>query len=314
MPWDVKQSDQCPADKPWAVIKKADGSIEGCHPTEDAAKQQQAALYANEPAARSDEREDEPVEARSEDRFETDKPELRSVPFTDLETSADGGTFEGYAAVFDREADLGDFTESIQRGAFRKALSASGNVPMLYDHNPTMPVLATTRAGTLQLEEDAKGLRVKATVANHFMGEAVRELVKTGDISGMSFGFVAGKGNSRVDTSRHKLHRELLGFKRLLDVSPTWDPAYEGTDAVFRSLRALQVAESVEQAQQVLSGAHQQLEDGEPAPEVDADDAVDVRSGVASPRLVAARNRLRLMAIQIPKEFRDEKGRHSPSP
>lgn len=197
--------------------------------------------------------------------FDQERVEARSVAFTDVDTSTDGSTFTGYAAVFDHEADLGEFTESINRGAFRKALAQSDNVPMLYDHNPMLPVLATTGGGTLKLSEDTKGLRVEANVANHYMGEAVRELVKRGDIRGMSFGFVAGAGNSRVEQRATKPHRSLLGFKRLLDVSPTWDPAYNGTSAELRSLRALQMAEDIDQAQQLLEGETPQLEDGAPA-------------------------------------------------
>lgn len=168
--------------------------------------------------------------------------EARSVAFTDVDTADDGATFTGYAAVFDHEADLGDFTESISRGAFRKAIAASGNIPMLYDHNPALPVLATTGGGTLKLKEDGRGLRVEANVAKHYMGEAVRELVKRGDIRGMSFGFIAGAGNSKVEQRDGRPHRTLSGFQRLLDVSPTWDPAYTATSAELRSLRALQGA------------------------------------------------------------------------
>lgn len=178
--------------------------------------------------------------------FDHDRVEARSVAFTDIDASNDGGTFTGYAAVFDHEADLGDFTESISRGAFRKALAGGGNVPMLYDHNMGLPVLATTGAGTLKLKEDGKGLRVEANVARHFIGDAVREMVSRGDIRGMSFGFVAGRGNSKVEQRGGKPHRNLTGFKRLLDISPTWDPAYTSTSAELRSLRALEVAEELE--------------------------------------------------------------------
>lgn len=48
MPWHVAKSDQCPALKPWAVIKNSDGTIAGCHETESKAEDQVAALYANE--------------------------------------------------------------------------------------------------------------------------------------------------------------------------------------------------------------------------------------------------------------------------
>jgi HK97 family phage prohead protease len=197
-----------------------------------------------------------------EQQLATDRVEARSVAFTDVDTSKDGWSFEGLAAVYDQETDLGQYTESMARGSYRKVLSRGDNVPMLHDHNVMLPVLATTGGGTLKLADDAKGLRVKADIAKHFVGEAVRELVSRGDIRGMSVGFIAGSGNSRVESRGGKLHRTLTDFKRLLDVSPTWEPAYAGTSAELRSLRALQMAEDVDQAQQLLTGAVPQLEDG----------------------------------------------------
>jgi HK97 family phage prohead protease len=199
-----------------------------------------------------------------EQQFSQDRVEARSVPFTDVDTSNDGWTFEGLAAVYDQEADLGDFTESMARGSFRKSLARGENVPMLMEHNVDLPVLATTLGGTLSLSDDAKGLRVKANIAQHYVGEAVRELVKRGDIRGMSPGFIAGRGNSKIEHRGSKVHRTIVGFKKILDVSPTWEPAYTGTMAEMRSLRALQIAEDIEQVQQVLSGAAPQLENGAP--------------------------------------------------
>jgi len=48
MPWHVGTSDTCPSSKPHAVIKDSDGTVEGCHATEEQAKAQVAALYASE--------------------------------------------------------------------------------------------------------------------------------------------------------------------------------------------------------------------------------------------------------------------------
>jgi hypothetical protein len=49
MPWNVEQSDRCPADKPWAVIGGASGDhLAGCHPSKEKARAQQEALYAGE--------------------------------------------------------------------------------------------------------------------------------------------------------------------------------------------------------------------------------------------------------------------------
>jgi phage head maturation protease len=52
MPYHVDETSQCPASKPFGVIKDADGSVDGrCHATREAAERQMAALYAAEPQA-----------------------------------------------------------------------------------------------------------------------------------------------------------------------------------------------------------------------------------------------------------------------
>jgi HK97 family phage prohead protease len=187
-----------------------------------------------------------------EDRFDLERPESRSAEFTDMEVGRDGWSFEGLLSVYDSTADLGDWTESFARGAYRKVLASGDNVPMLYHHNETLPVLATTKGGTLTLKDDAKGLRVKADLAQHYVGEAVRELVKRGDITGMSPGFVAGKGNSKLEKRNGRVHRTIVGLKKLLDVSPTWLPAYTGTTAELRSLRMAERTDALSAVRDVI--------------------------------------------------------------
>jgi HK97 family phage prohead protease len=50
MPWHIGTHESC---KGFAVIKDSDGTVAGCHDSEDAAKKQLAALYASEPEARA---------------------------------------------------------------------------------------------------------------------------------------------------------------------------------------------------------------------------------------------------------------------
>ena len=44
----VENSVRCPASKPHAVVKDADGTVMGCHETVEAAGRQIAALHASE--------------------------------------------------------------------------------------------------------------------------------------------------------------------------------------------------------------------------------------------------------------------------
>jgi len=53
MPWTVEQSAECPDSRPWAVVKDADGSIEGCHATEADANAQLVALNIAEAEGRA---------------------------------------------------------------------------------------------------------------------------------------------------------------------------------------------------------------------------------------------------------------------
>ena len=235
------------------------------------------------------------------------RAELRSVAFTDLEAADDGSRFSGYAAVFDSEADLGSFTESISRGAFRKVLAESRNVPMLWNHNPDYS-LATTKAGTLKLSEDSKGLRVEADLGSDFISDFVRERVRRGEVEGMSYGFVAGPGNQKIEQRGAKLHRVLLGFTRLLDVSPTWDPAYADTSAELRA-----AVSAAGWPQEILEGEGPQLEEAVADPQdPDAEEARDSGSDeVATPNLAAVRWRLSLINIEEGGHKHYEARRHT---
>ena len=53
MPWHIEKSAECPASRPWAVVKDDDGSIEGCHQSEAAAEQQLTALNIAEAEGRA---------------------------------------------------------------------------------------------------------------------------------------------------------------------------------------------------------------------------------------------------------------------
>ena len=83
--------------------------------------------------------------------------QLRSIP-QQFCTREDGDELiiEGYFAVFDSPYTLwDDATEIVKPGAFAGCLS--GDIRALIDHD-TRLVLGRTKAGTLELREDARGL------------------------------------------------------------------------------------------------------------------------------------------------------------
>ena len=107
---------------------------------------------------------------------------------------------------------------------------------MYLNHDSNM-LLGTTRAGTLRLEEDSKGLLVDADLPPTTVGRDVSILMQRGDVDSMSFGFSVPRGGDKYSDDGST--RELKEV-RLYEVSVvTGFPAYEATSASVRSLDAL---------------------------------------------------------------------------
>lgn len=238
-------------------------------------------------------------------------PNQRSATFTDLEMvqKADEYIFDGLAAVYDTETDLGEFTEEVRRGAHRRVLASGINVPFLHEHDPNF-LLGTTQSGRVRLLEEARGLRCLANIVKTDLSERVKTLVDSGDVTGMSQGFVVGRGNAVVEYRSGKAHRVIKNFKRLLDVCTTWDPAYASAEAQFRSLTLAQT-DPAQSLQQLLTGVYPQLEDGATDELSGTAEAVEVdgepASGVSSTPLLAARKRrLELLTLTLERGELDE--------
>jgi hypothetical protein len=151
------------------------------------------------------------------------------------EMSGDKLKLTGYAAVFNsRSEDLGGFTEVIAPGAFRKSLQSRNDIKLLWNHDTSNP-LASTRAGTLRLIEDAKGLRVEADLAPTTLGKDISILVQRGDVSAFSFGF-----NVIKDSWSNSGTERTLEAVRLFEASLVSFPAYSATSGTA-TVRALDV-------------------------------------------------------------------------
>lgn len=146
----------------------------------------------------------------------------------ELREESDGMHLEGYAAVFNsRSENLGGFTEVIQPGAFRGSLRSRNDIKFLWNHD-TGSVLGSTRAGTLKLTEDDRGLKVSAILPNTTLGRDIKELVSRGDVTGFSFGFsMPGKGGDSWNTDGTE---RTLKAVRLHEVSLVSFPAYPATN------------------------------------------------------------------------------------
>lgn len=166
--------------------------------------------------------------------------------------SGEGMTFHGYAAVFDRwSEDLGGFRERIAPGAFKRSLASKRNIRMFLNHNADV-VLASTKAGTLRLDEDERGLKVEADLPDTTAGRDLATLLRRGDVDSMSFGFAIPKGGEDWNPAGDE--RELSEV-RLYEVSAvTGWPAYPSTSAAVRHL-----ADEIEADADDLAAAFQVL-------------------------------------------------------
>lgn len=183
----------------------------------------------------------------------------------EIRETNDGMTFSGYAAVFDSPSEPLPFTERINPGAFKRSLRARNDVKLLWNHD-TGIVLGSTRAKTLSLIEDARGLKVEAQLPNTSAGRDAAELLKRGDVDSMSFGFSvpAGGDSWNADGSERTLKNV-----RLHEVSIVAFPAYSGT-AGTTSVRSFdRVAQRAEVDADALAEALLKVEAGE---DITADD------------------------------------------
>jgi HK97 family phage prohead protease len=174
----------------------------------------------------------------SGERNDMTKVEMRQFQVQDLEVreAGAGAVFSGYAAVFNSDSEPLPFVEQIRPGAFQRTLSSRNQIKMFVNHDDTM-VLASTRAGTLRLAEDARGLRAEADLPDTTYARDLAVLMRRGDVDSMSFGFSVPRGGDEWSGDGQ---RRFLNEVRLHEVSVvTGFPAYEATSATIRKAQLL---------------------------------------------------------------------------
>jgi len=147
----------------------------------------------------------------------------------------------GYAAVFDTSsADMG-WTEEIDPHAFDAVMATNPDVRALWNHNPDF-VLGRTKAGTLSLSLDARGLAYSITAPDTTVARDLVTSMKRGDVTQSSFGFICAR-DQWTDEPDGSVTRRILEFAELIDVSPVTFPAYDAATSGVRSLPASMPAE-----------------------------------------------------------------------
>ena len=113
---------------------------------------------------------------------------------------------EGYSAYFDNIDSYGDI---IEKGAFKKTLNENRNrVKVLWQHDTSEPI-----GKPIMMEEDSKGLYIKAQISQTDIGKKAMILMRDGVVDEMSIGY-------DVIKDEYKGKNRMLKELRLWEFSP----------------------------------------------------------------------------------------------
>ena len=182
------------------------------------------------------------------------KREYRKIDAGQMETrTAEDGAkvVEGYATTFNSPYELWrdkemTVNEQVDRHAFDE--TDMSDVIMQYDHEGS--VFARVKNGTLQLESDGHGLKIRANLGGTEIGRQLYEEIEGGYTNKMSFGFtVAGdrKQRSMDEEGNTVLLRTITKIGKLYDVSAVSLPANDATEISSRTISDGLIAEAMEE-------------------------------------------------------------------
>jgi HK97 family phage prohead protease len=162
--------------------------------------------------------------------------EIRSSRIEDVRvsTSDDGShSVSGYAIVFNSPSvDLGGFTEIVAPTSLTRTLVDNPDILCLRDHKPEL-LLGRTKAGSLTLSVDEKGLRFTCSLPATSTGNDLAANLQRGDIDSCSFG-MSVRDDKWVSDEKGNVIRTLLDID-LFEISVVSFPAYEATSASIRT-------------------------------------------------------------------------------
>ena len=185
-----------------------------------------------------------------------DKREYRRIDagLMETRTAEDGAKIvEGYATTFNQPYQLWrdqemTVNEQVDRNAF--AETDMTDVIMQYDHEGR--VFARIANGTLDLEADEHGLRIRANLGGTEIGRQLFEEIQGGYTNKMSFGFTV-TGEERKTTKDADGHitvlRTITKIGKLFDVSAVSLPANDATEISARNVGDGLIAEVLKEVQ-----------------------------------------------------------------
>lgn len=239
MPWHLESDN--PGCSGWAVVKDADGEIEGCHKTKDEALAQLAALTINvkeAPPMDGDERAAPPRENLIRASF----------PAIEVRAEQDDGmpTLVGYFARFNEwtrieSAFEGTFMERMAPGAFAKTLKEGRDrIRVLFQHGRDPQVGDKPLGPIRDVGEDDDGARYEVPLLDTTYNRDLLPGLAAG-LYGSSFRFSVVKDDfdPKPKPSTHNpdgLPERTVREARVMEFGPVTFPAYAGAVAGVRSV------------------------------------------------------------------------------
>lgn len=170
-----------------------------------------------------------------------DGREYRSMIMSVRAAGEDTGEMivEGYATTFNQPYILYTsryytIVEQIDPGAFNGC--DMSDVILQYDH--TGRVFARNKNGTMSLEVDSVGLKIRADLSGTEIGRQLYQEIKGGYTDKMSFGFVVAEDRREYVEDRENEHetctRTITKVSKLYDVSAVSIPANDMTSISAR--------------------------------------------------------------------------------
>jgi HK97 family phage prohead protease len=185
--------------------------------------------------------------------------ERREAVLHDLEIRAegDGMTLRGYAAVFNSPSQPLPFIETIEPGAFRASLESKNDIKLLWNHD-TSVVLGSTRAGTLRLIEDSRGLLVEANLPETQAGKDAAISIQRGDVTAFSFGFRIPAGGDEWASASERILKRVNVHEVSVGVA---FPAYTATDGSANVRSMTELSEKILKLAEIRGVSAEELTD-----------------------------------------------------
>jgi HK97 family phage prohead protease len=194
--------------------------------------------------------------AKRGERVEKGIESRQYIQDLEIRAEGDGMTLRGYAAVFNSPSQPLPFIESIQPGAFRDSLKSRNDIKLLWNHDTSI-VLGSTRAGTLRLIEDAKGLFVEADLPDTQAGRDAAYLIKRGDVNAFSFGFRIPVGGDEWPTPNQRILKRV----NIHEASVVAYPAYQSTEGTASVRTVSDLADRIAELAEIRGISAEELTD-----------------------------------------------------